>query len=110
MGIMDNYPEMKGFYIVMDNAPIHVPSVTDPSIIKRGYVPVYLPPYSPALNLIEQFWSVVKFKVKRHPLKDTETLTTRIIEGCKAVPLEHLQNFIRHSVKRFEDCKSKQPI
>lgn len=86
-----NFPEMKGVYIVMDNAPINVPSVTNPSITKRGYVPVYLPSYSPELNPIEQFWSAVKSKVKRHLLKDTETLTKRIIEGCEAFPLEHLQ-------------------
>lgn len=39
----------------MDNAPIRVTSVTDPSIIKIVYAPVYLPPYSPELNPIEQF-------------------------------------------------------
>lgn len=91
MDIMDNFSELKGVYIVMDNAPINVPSITDPSITKRGYVPVYLPLYSPELNPIEQFWSAVKSKVKRHLLKDTETLTTRIIESCEAVPLKYLQ-------------------
>ena len=77
MNIMDNFPEMKGFYIVMDSTPIHVPSAADPSIIKWGYVPVYLPPHCPKLNPIEQFWSIIKSKVKRHPLKDTESLTFR---------------------------------
>lgn len=42
-----------------------------------------------------------------HALKDTENLTTRIIEGCEAIPLKHLQNFIQHSIKRFENCKNK---
>lgn len=55
MDIMDTFPEMQGFHIVMDNAPIHIPSVIDPLIEKRGYIPVYLPPYSPELNLLKTF-------------------------------------------------------
>ena len=53
MDIMDTFPDMKGFYIVMDNALIHVPAVINPLIEKRGYIPVYLSPYSPELNPIE---------------------------------------------------------
>lgn len=51
------------------------------------------------------FHEIVLFS--NHALKDTEALTTRIIEGCEAAPLEHLQNLIRHSSKRFEDCKKQ---
>ncbi|KAG2195432.1 hypothetical protein INT46_008465 [Mucor plumbeus] len=101
---------MQGFHIVMDNAPIHIPSVIDPLIEKRGYIPVYLPSYSPELNPIENFWSIVKSKVKRHSLKDTETLTSRIVESCEEVPLQHLQNCIQHSVKQFDKCLNKEPI
>lgn len=55
---------MKGYFIVMDNAPIHAPDMIDPVIEKRGCTPVYLPPYSPELNPIEQFWAIIKGKVK----------------------------------------------
>ncbi|KAG1171428.1 hypothetical protein G6F36_011751 [Rhizopus arrhizus] len=51
---------VKGFYIVMDNVPIHKNTDIERYIINRGYGCVYLPPYSPELNPIEQFWSVVK--------------------------------------------------
>lgn len=54
MDIMDGFPEMRGYFIVMDNALIHIPKVIDPMIINRGYTPVYLPPYSPELNPIER--------------------------------------------------------
>ncbi|KAG1419106.1 hypothetical protein G6F57_023698 [Rhizopus arrhizus] len=76
MDIMDTFPEMQGFHIVMDNAPIHTPSVIDPLIEKRGYIPVYLPPYSPELNPIENFWSTVKSKsslVKKFPFSIFKT-------------------------------------
>lgn len=110
MDIMDEFSEMKGYFIVMDNAPIHIPEIIDPVIIKRGYNPVYLPPYSPELNPIEQFWAIVKGKVKRNKLSDVESLTTRIIEASEAVPVEHLRGFIQHSVNQFDNCLNKVAI
>ncbi|KAG1439556.1 hypothetical protein G6F46_014034 [Rhizopus delemar] len=59
---MDKYPELKGHYLVMDNAPIHSSTDIGKYIHSRGYRYTYLPPYSPELDPIEQFWSVVKSK------------------------------------------------
>ncbi|CEJ03240.1 hypothetical protein RMCBS344292_17228 [Rhizopus microsporus] len=71
---MDKFPEMKGFYIVMDNAPIHTSQDITTMIEARGYKAVYLPPYSPELNPIENFWLIVKGAVKRSKFQDTEDL------------------------------------
>ncbi|KAG1139223.1 hypothetical protein G6F38_009988 [Rhizopus arrhizus] len=62
---MDKFPEMKGFYIVMDNALIHTSQDITTMIEARGYKAVYLPPYSPEFNPIENFWLIVKGAVKR---------------------------------------------
>ncbi|CEP13779.1 hypothetical protein [Parasitella parasitica] len=110
MDIMDEFPNMKGTHIVMDNAPIHSPQLIDPFIIERGYIPVYLPPYSPELNPIEMFWKVLKDRVKRTALTTAETLNSRIIEGSEDVPVEHLQNFIQHSIDCFPKCLNKEPL
>lgn len=40
---MDEFPNMKGFHIVMDNAPIHSHDLVDPVIIERCYIPIYTP-------------------------------------------------------------------
>lgn len=45
---MDKNPLMNGFFIVMDNAPIHTHNDIDRLIISRGYRSIYLPPYSPS--------------------------------------------------------------
>jgi hypothetical protein len=65
MDIMDEFPEMKGVFIVMNNAPVYVPEIIDLKIKKRGNTPVYLPPCSPEINPIEQFWAVLKGMVKQ---------------------------------------------
>jgi transposase len=61
---MDEFTNMKGFHIVMANTPIHSHDLVDPVIIERRYISIYLPPYSPELNPIEQFWKVLKDRSK----------------------------------------------
>ncbi|GAN11709.1 conserved hypothetical protein [Mucor ambiguus] len=77
---MDKYPEMKGHYVV-DNAPIHSSVDIEKYIHSRGYRYVYLPPYSPELNPIEKFWSVIRSKVKQSKFLEKELLMTRISEA-----------------------------
>ncbi|KAL1925902.1 hypothetical protein VTP01DRAFT_7241 [Rhizomucor pusillus] len=55
-----------GYYLVMDNALIHTYEDIAKYIASRGYRCAYLPSYSPELNPVEQFWSVVKSEVKRN--------------------------------------------
>ncbi|GAA5813962.1 hypothetical protein MFLAVUS_007452 [Mucor flavus] len=71
---MDKNPLINGFYIVMDNALIHTHNDIDKLITLKGYRSIHLPSYSPELNPIEQFWSVVKNKVKRGMFSDDEDL------------------------------------
>ncbi|KAL1927158.1 hypothetical protein VTP01DRAFT_5121 [Rhizomucor pusillus] len=85
MDEMDKYPHMKGHYLVMDNAPIHKSDDISKYVESRGYRCTYLPLYSPELNPIEQFWSVVKSKVKRNRLLENETPMTRISEASNSI-------------------------
>ncbi|GAA5808167.1 hypothetical protein MFLAVUS_001551 [Mucor flavus] len=110
LDITDAFFNMKGFHIIMDNTPIHSPNAINYIIKERGYIPLYLPPYSPELNPIEIFWKVLKNRVKRGKISDVETLTAMAIEGSKDVPIEHLQNFIQHSIDIFPKCLNKKSL
>lgn len=79
-------------------------------IVARGYRSIYLPPYSPELNPIEQFWSIVKNKVKQSSFEANKDLATRIAEVCNCVPPKHLQAFAQHSVNYFEICLRDEPL
>ncbi|KAG1179506.1 hypothetical protein G6F70_007714 [Rhizopus microsporus] len=83
--VLDQHEQFKDCYILMDNCPIHNSEDIPRYVVKRGYRYVYLPPYSPELNPIEQFWSVVKSKLKTEKLLLTETLTSRISDACNGV-------------------------
>ncbi|KAG1448982.1 hypothetical protein G6F55_010385 [Rhizopus delemar] len=91
MDEMDRFPHMKGHFLVMDNAPIHTSDNIAKYVESRGYRCAYLPPYSPELNPIEQFWSVVKSKVKRNKFLEKETLMTRISEASNSLKLSDLK-------------------
>lgn len=54
MDHMDQYPHMKGHYLVMDNAPIYTSEDIVNYVESCGCRCAYLPPYSPDLNPIEQ--------------------------------------------------------
>lgn len=107
---MDKYPEMKGHYLVMDNAPIHSSIDIGKYIHSRGYRCVYLPPYSPELNPIEQFWSVVKSKVKRNKFLEKESLMTRVSEACDSLYMSDFKGFVTHSAKCFAKCLNKEKL
>lgn len=86
----------------MDNTPIHTSKDVDELVLSKGYKCVYLPPYSPQLNPIEQFWSVLKNKVKRSEFGDKYDLKLRITVACGATPFNHFEAFIQHSDGQFE--------
>jgi transposase len=107
---MDKHDIFKGNFLIMDNAPIHMNKDIQDYIESRGYRCAYLPPYSPELNPIEQFWSVCKSKVKKHKLLDEETLTSRIRDACNQVLIGDLQGFCRSSIRRFQDCLDRKHL
>ncbi|EIE89631.1 hypothetical protein RO3G_14342 [Rhizopus delemar RA 99-880] len=110
LDVMDRHEQFHGHYLVMDNVLIHTHEDIQKHIESRGYGYMYLPPYSPELNPIEQFWSVCKSKLKRELLLDEETLTTRIADACNRALYSDLQGFCRYSASKFDDCLNRKPI
>lgn len=50
MEIMDKFLEMKGYFLIMEKAPIHVPEMIEFIIMQQDYTLVYLPLYSSELS------------------------------------------------------------
>lgn len=51
--------------VIMDNASFHKSTKTRELIESVGCILLYLPPYSPDLNLIEKFWANMKRWIKQ---------------------------------------------
>lgn len=59
-------PELRpGQVVVMDNYCIHKTAKTYEIIEKAGCKILFLPPYSPDLNPIENLWAITKTKIKK---------------------------------------------
>jgi transposase len=55
-----------GTLITMDNASYHVSEQTRDLIEAKGCYLVYLPPYSPNLNKIENYWAILKKYIRKY--------------------------------------------
>jgi isftu1 transposase len=55
----------KNSVIIMDNASFHKSDKTRLIIEQHGHQLLFLPAYSPDLNPIEQYWAIIKSKIKK---------------------------------------------
>jgi transposase len=86
-----------GDIVVMDNLPSHKVAGVAEAIRGVGAELVYLPPYSPDLNPIEQVFAKAKTEIrKRKPrtVADTETLCGDALDWFST---DVCQNYIRHA-------------
>ena len=90
---------------MMDNCTIHKSHPMIRKIEGRGYRVMYLPPYSPELNAIENFWALVKSKMKRENLMTEKTLSRRIADAYNNVRVSELCAFCSHSTAEIKLTK-----
>ncbi|KAI5959936.1 uncharacterized protein KGF55_005168 [Candida pseudojiufengensis] len=107
--ILNTRDDFKGRYLVMDNASIHKNASIQRIIESHGFKCLYLSPFSPELNPIEQVWSMLKGKVRRHTL-EKDTLSSRIKEAATQIKPYQIRNCIQHSINCFEQCLNKRPL
>lgn len=108
MDILDTH-DMHNMYLVMDNAKIHHNNRVIQVIQERGYKPVFLPPYSPFLNPIEEFWAKLKANIRPNPLSSNDRLTPKILEAGRRVSAQDCKSWSRSGkdvLKEKKDFKS----
>lgn len=71
---------------------------------------VFLPPYSPFLNPIEEFFSAWRWRVYDHDARDQASLFEAMSEACSAVRTESFRGWMRHSRQYFPRCIAKEDI
>src|SRR6266516_7568313 len=83
--------------VIIDNLPAHkVVGVTD-AIEAVGATVVYLPPYSPDLNPIEQLFSKLKALLRKAAERTIPRLWRKIRSLLRTVSAEECLNFLRHA-------------
>ena len=77
---------ISGQIVVMDNASFHKTQRTHDLIQSKGCTVKYLPAYSPDYNPIENYWSILKNRIKK--IRRYYTSIDRCIDRALCIPIQ----------------------
>lgn len=86
----------KGACVLMDNYSIHKGEAVRKFIEKAGASVIYLPPYSPDLSPIENFWSQVKSILRSLAPRTYQALDSAIVDAFSQVSEQDFRNWFTH--------------
>jgi transposase len=86
----------EGDIVVMDNLRCHKVSGIREAIEKVGAYVLYLPPYSPDLNPIEEMWSKVKAFLRKVKARSIPALLSALPTAFSAVAIQDILGWFRH--------------
>jgi transposase len=85
-----------GQVVVMDNVAFHRVAGVEEAILKTGSRLVYLPPYSPELNPIENMWSKIKNYLRHASARTEKCFKKEIKTAFKSISPENLTGWFKH--------------
>jgi transposase len=85
-----------GDVVVLDNLAAHKVAGVREAIRAVGASILYLPPYSPDLNPIEQFFAKLKALLRKTAARTKEALWSAIGQLLDAFPEQECQNYLRN--------------
>jgi transposase len=83
--------------VVMDNVKFHKSKQVEEIIAQSGAKLIYLPPYSPELNPIEEMWSKVKILLRKQVARTMEIFHKAIRCAFTAVTNNDLHGWFTHA-------------
>jgi len=87
----------KGDIVVMDNLSSHKVVGVKEAIESVGAEVLYLPPYSPDFNPIENVFSKLKTLVRKAKLRNVEELWSKLGELCEVFSQEECKNYFKNA-------------
>lgn len=96
--------------IIMDNVPFHKHHGIKEMIENEGHIVVYLPPYSPFLNPIENMFAKWKQSIRRER-PENETRLFELIENIKlTISEDDCSGFYRNMLGFLPKCLKRETI
>jgi transposase len=86
-----------GDIVIMDNLPAHKVAGVREAIEAVNATLLYLPPYSPDFNPIENAFSKLKAHVRKASARTVEALEEAVASALKTFQPEHCTNFFAHA-------------
>lgn len=101
---------IKDAVFIMDNVPFHKCNVIGNELLSSGHNIIYLPPYSPFLNPIENMFSKWKQLIRNLRSENEEQLFNNIENSSTFISSQDCQNYFRHMLSFLPRCIRKEPI
>jgi transposase len=90
-------PELEpGNILIMDNLPVHKSKRVADAIAAAGCTLVFLPPYSPDLNPIENMWSKVKALLRAAAARTFLAVVDATGDALRSITPEDCEGYFRH--------------
>ena len=83
--------------VVLDNLRVHHIPAAKKLLNDAGIDVIFLPPYSPELNPIENAWSVLKAKIKKAKARTIAAIVDAMLEAKQTLTPEKCYAFIKHA-------------
>lgn len=91
-----------GDVVVMDNLPSHKVAGVREAIEAAGAELRYLPPYSPDLNPIEQFFAKLKALLRKAAARTIDALVAAIADVLTTISVQECQNYLANHGYRHQ--------
>ena len=85
-----------GDVVIMDNVATHKQEEIEDLIEARGALVIFLPPYSPDLNPIENCWSKVKTILRSLKPRTLEELLDALVEAFSSITIDNILGWFTH--------------
>lgn len=99
-----------GAIVVMDNVAFHKATVIRNSLAAFGHSVVFLPPYSPFLNPIEEFFAKWKHHVRRGAPRNERELYRAIESSSELVTEQDCAKYFEHMEQFISPCLAGECI
>jgi transposase len=96
---ISNIPWSRETTLIMDNVAFHKSQVVKEKMNQRGFLPLFIPPYSPDCNPIENIFSVVKNRYRKLIMDLKKPQIKSIEESINSVPIEFYERCFKRSIE-----------
>lgn len=104
-------PHLPIHVIVWDNVNFHhSPLIRGWFATHPRMVMGFLPPYSPFLNPIEEFFSAWRWRVYEHHAQDQPSLLHAMDAACDDITGDQCRGWLRHARRVFPRCIARESI
>jgi transposase len=89
--------------VVMDNLSTHKTAAVEEAFRKNGVRVLYLPPYSPDLNPIENMWSKVKAAIRQKAARTVNALMYAMAEALDTITENDCLGYFKNAGYKIHD-------